>query len=141
MHPANRFFQRAVQVAPSSVEILIDFAVFLYRFLKDTTRAGQFLEKAINSPDFNASYYPLLKRFVYIFIFFPLLFFICLFRFINSSYSCAQYFPELLYSNKIPDLFPATPDISNNDMFKPQPSTPSNKNMDMQLSYVSPMEG
>lgn len=115
LHPANRFFQRAVQVAPLSVDILIYFAVFLYRFLKDTTRAGQFLEKAINSPDFNASYYPLLK-------------------------SCAQYFPELLYSNKIPDLFPATPDISNNDMFKPQPATPP-KNMDMQLCYVSPMEG
>lgn len=118
LHPANRFFQRAVNVAPMSVAILIDFAVFLYRFLKDTTRAGQFLEKAISSPDFNSSYYPLLK-------------------------SCAQYFPELLYSNKIPDLFPATPDISNNDMFKThhQPSTPSNKNMDMQLSYVAPMEG
>lgn len=115
LHPANRFFLRAVQLAPTSVDILVDFAVFLYRFLKDSTRAGQFVEKAINSPDFNSSYYPLLK-------------------------SCAQYFPELLYSNKIPDLFPATPDISNNDMFKPQPATPP-KNMDMQLSYVSPMEG
>jgi len=116
LHHANRFFQRAVQVAPESVVILIDFAVFLYRFLKDSSRASQFLEKAIGSPDFNSSYYPLLK-------------------------SCAQDFPELLYSNKIPDLFQATPDISNNELLKPPPSTPNNKNMEMQLSYVSPMEG
>jgi len=114
LHSAHRFFQRAVKVAPTCVDILVDFAVFLYKSLKDATTAGQFLEKAINSPDFNSSYYPLLK-------------------------SCAQYFPELLYSNKIPDLFPATPDISN-DMFKPQPAAIP-KNMDMQLCYVSPMEG
>lgn len=118
LHPATRFFQRAVNVAPSSVSILIDFAMFLFRFLKDTTRAGQHLEKAMNSPDFNSSYYPILK-------------------------SLAQYFPELLYSYKLHDLLPVTPDISvsNEAMFNPRPSTPPAHNMDMQLSYVSPMEG
>lgn len=119
LHAANRFFHRAVTVAPDSVSILIDFAVFLYQHLKDTSRAGQFLEKAISSPDFNSSYYPLLK-------------------------TCAQDFPELLYSNKVPDLFPAaTPDLSSsaNEMFKPRATTPANKNMDMSLAYVSPMEG
>jgi tetratricopeptide (TPR) repeat protein len=116
IHHANRFFMRAVQVAPSSVTILIDFAMFLYRFLKDTTRASQFLEKAVNSPDFNSSYHPLLK-------------------------DCVQYFPELVYSYKLHDLFPATPDISNNDLLNPKPNTPRKHNLDMQLSYVSPMEG
>jgi tetratricopeptide (TPR) repeat protein len=116
LHPATRFFQRAVQVAPASVTILIDYAMFLYRFLKDTVRAGQYLEKAIASPDFNSSYYPLLK-------------------------SCAQYFPELVYSYKLHDLMPVTPDISvSGETFTPRNMNPP-KNMDMQLSYVSPMEG
>jgi hypothetical protein len=57
-------------VAPSSVTILIDFAMFLYRFLKDTTRAGQQLETAMNSPDFNSSYYPLLRRYPLLVLFY-----------------------------------------------------------------------
>lgn len=119
LHAANRFFMRAVQLAPSSVDILIDFAMFLYRFLKDTLRATQFVEKAVTSPDFNSSYYPLLR-------------------------GCSQYFPELLYTHNLHELLPVTPDINNMEMFNPRPGAPpplSQKNMDMQLSYVSPMEG
>lgn len=122
LHPATRFFQRAVQVAPTSVNILIDFAMFLYRHLKDPVRAAQHFEKAMNSPDFNSSYYPLIK-------------------------GCAQYFPELLYSHKLHELFPATPDTSNNvsdysfNVGTPPPNN-ANKNLtDMQLAYVDPMEG
>jgi tetratricopeptide (TPR) repeat protein len=126
LHPANRFFQRAIQAAPTTVNILIDFAMFLYRSLKDPTRAGQFFEKAMNSPDFNSSYYPLIR-------------------------GCAQYFPEFVYSHKLHDLFPATPDISNNDSIRSSmmfsmkttviSSSLSSKQLDMQLSYVDPMEG
>jgi len=123
LHPATRFFQRAVQAAPTSVTILIDFAMFLYRHLKDPVRAAQNFEKAMDSPDFNSSYYPLIK-------------------------GCAQFFPELLYSYKLQELFPATPDISNNInndysfSVSSRPNMPSSKALtDMQLSYVSPMEG
>jgi len=119
LHPALRFFQRAVQVAPTSVDILIAFGIFLYRHLKDPARSAQFLERALASPDFNSSYYPLIKQ-------------------------CAQYFPELLYTYKLNELF-ATPDVHNDSDFAfavrapPSPQTPNN--MDMQLSYVAPMEG
>lgn len=124
LHSAHRFFQRAIQVAPSAVNILIDFAMFLHRCLKDPISAGKFFEKAMNSPDFNSSYYPLIK-------------------------GCAQYFPELLYSHKLQELFPATPDISNSssdllfNIKSPVTLAPnhSKHNMDMQLSYVDPMEG
>jgi len=125
LHPATRFFQRAVAAAPTSVTILIDFAMFLYRHLKDPVHAAQYFEKAMTSPDFNSSYYPLIK-------------------------GCAQFFPELLYSHKLLELFPATPDISNNNyttdyfnMTSSHPKAPPNNNhlTDMQLSYVSPMEG
>lgn len=121
LHHATRFFQRAMSAAPNSVTILIDYAMFMFRFLKDQTRAGQHLEKAMNSPDFNSSYYPLIK-------------------------SCAQYFPELLYAYKLHDLLPVTPDlgVSNEALFPPSRQSSSSlsaKAMDMQLCYVSPMEG
>lgn len=119
LHHANKFFTRAVQIAPTSVDIMIEYAMFLYRFLKDTVRAGQALEKAVTSPDFNSSYYPLIKN-------------------------CAQFFPELIYTYKLHDLLPVTPDLSLNEALRPRPATPapaSKHTMDMQMSYVSPMEG
>lgn len=119
LHHANRFFHRAVQVAPTSVTILIDCAMFLYRHLKDPTRSAQHLERALNSPDFNSSYYPVIQE-------------------------CAQYFPELLYSHKLMDLYPSRPDISNTPDYPfstPHHAATPAKNIGMQLSYVDPMEG
>lgn len=56
IHSAHRFFQRAVSVAPYSVTILLDLAVFLHRRLRDTVGAQQYLERARASPDFNRAY-------------------------------------------------------------------------------------
>eukprot|EP01111_Echinosteliopsis_oligospora_P013829 TRINITY_DN5061_c0_g1_i1.p1 TRINITY_DN5061_c0_g1~~TRINITY_DN5061_c0_g1_i1.p1 ORF type:complete len:804 (-),score=206.00 TRINITY_DN5061_c0_g1_i1:162-2573(-) len=61
LYSATRCFMRAEKVAPFSVMMLIDYALFKLQYLQDAESAVELVERAVASPDFH-SYLPILKQ-------------------------------------------------------------------------------